>query len=85
MNPDYDPDIFKKYYEEYDKYQQNIFKKENMYNMDYIQKIEKELRQKTYTQNQLEELDVSNSLSDDARAKLQLLHGDFIIIPVDKL
>ncbi len=62
------------------------FDKQNI-NIDYIQKILKELgeKQNTYTIDQLREVDVSSSLSDDVKAKLQLLYGDFIIIPVDKL
>jgi len=31
------------------------------------------------------EYDVSNILSDDVKAKIQLIAGDFVIIPIDKL
>ena len=74
-----------KYNEKYYDYTKT-FDKQNI-SIDYIQKIMKELgeKQNTYTIDQLKEVDVSSSLSDDVKAKLQLLYGDFIIIPVDKL
>lgn len=74
-----------KYNGKYYDYEKN-FDEQNI-STDYIQKIMKELgkKQNTYTADQLKEVDVSSSLPDDAKAKLQLLYGDFIIIPVDKL
>jgi hypothetical protein len=35
--------------------------------------------------NAMKEYDVSESLTDDMKAKLQLLYGDCVIIPVDKI
>ncbi len=85
MNPD---DVnFDKFYIDYNKYQNEVVEKNNLYKLDYIQKIMNELseKQKTYTLDQLRNIDVSSSLSDDVMAKLKLLYGDFIIVPVDKL
>jgi len=91
MNPDEydkyiydikDKDIPKIYYDQ-KKYTNNII---NQY--DYIQTILKDLSEdeaKKYTLNKLKNIDVSNILPADIRAKIQLVHGDFIIIPVDKL
>ena len=85
MNPD---DVnFDKFYIDYNKYQNEVVEKNNLSKLDYIQKIMNELikKQKTYTLDQLRNIDVSSSLSDDVMAKLKLLYGDFIVIPVDKL
>jgi len=66
----------------------NINKKIYSENVDYIQQLVEELNKKvnkSHTLYELKEADVSSSLSDDAKAKLQLLYGDFIVIPIDKL
>lgn len=75
---------------DYERKKSEYFKEKSDYyerKSDYIQKMMEELseKQNTYTVDQLKRVDVSSSLSDDVRAKLQLLYGDFIIIPVDKL
>ena len=73
-------------YKANDKYFLN--KKEAAYwskNMDIAYQKDAEEERRQALVKSLREMDVSASLPEDAAAKLQLLHGDFIIIPVEKL
>jgi hypothetical protein len=70
------PDVFKVHYNK-------IYSEKNNYIQQLVEELNKKVN-KSHTLYELKEIDISSSLPDDTKAKLQLIYGDFIVIPIDK-
>ena len=82
---DDDPDSTYSKKEEFDKIKERY--QDLQYEYNSLRKEEKHNRvvQKDRFLIHIKKVDISSELPSDVTAKLQLIHGDFVVIPLDKL